>query len=104
MVAEVEEQRVANMTGGRDGSSWMEWRAVCYSHTRPPGQDFLPPWMGDETHLNWIDAYLDAVGHNLALHPKPQDRRSFDQILLGEDPQEEEPLLPRNTRRSHHAP
>lgn len=99
MGAEVEEQRVMSPHKG----SWLEWRAVCYSHVRAPGDEYLPPWMGDETHTNWIDAQLDAIEHNMVSHSNLSESRTFDQILHGDDPPEEEPLLPRNRLRPHHA-
>ena len=102
MVAEVELQRVARMTGGRDSGSWMEHRAVCYDHVRQPGDEFIAPWMAKETHENWIDAQLDAIEHNMERHRPPQGGPTFDEILQGVTP-EVESLLPGNRLRPHHA-
>lgn len=98
MGAEVEEQRVMIPHKG----SWLEWRAVCYSHVRAPGDEYLPPWMAKETHENWIDAQLDAIEHNMERHRPPQGGPTFDEILQGVTP-EEEPLLPRPRLRHYHA-
>jgi hypothetical protein len=96
LVAEIEEQRVMIP----NVKSWMQWRAVCYSHPSHP-DDHVAPWMATDLHDDWIDAKFDALQHDIEEHPMPKPVVSFDSLIHG-TLSVSEPLL-HNARRTRHS-
>jgi hypothetical protein len=104
VVAEIELQRVANMANpSRTGdNSWLEFRAVCRDH----GYDesgVIPNWMAHNTRERWIDAAMDALEHDLLVHPRRVRRDpGWEELISGPDTVEDS-LIPRRRRRPLHA-